>query len=66
MSQIPVPNINPSQKALLKPLVNEILAAKHIDSGADVTGLEKEIDRVIYSLYDLTAKEIGIVEGVAE
>ena len=47
-------------------LVSQILAAKQSDPNADVTVLEKEIDGVVYSLYDLTLEEIAIVEGVAE
>ncbi|MDE0300495.1 MAG: Eco57I restriction-modification methylase domain-containing protein [Candidatus Poribacteria bacterium] len=66
VSQIPVPNIDPSQKTLVENLVNEILAAKHNDPDADITALENEIDRVVYSLYNLTREEIEIVEGVAE
>ena len=66
VSQIPVPNIDPSQKILLKNLVNEILAAKHTDPDSDVAGLENEINRVVYSLYNLTLEEIAIVEGVVE
>ena len=65
VSQIPIPDINPSQKALLENLVNEILAER-TDPDRDVAALEKEIDRVVYSLYDLTREEIEIVEGVAE
>ncbi len=32
----------------------------------DVLSLENEIDRVVYSLYGLTAEEIAIVEGKNE
>ena len=66
VSQIPIPNIDPSQKALLGNLVDKVLAAKHTDSDSDVTALENEINRVVYSLYNLTREEIEIVEGVAE
>ena len=66
VSQIPVPNVDPSQKALLENLANEILAAKHTAPDVDITALENEIDRVVYSLYNLTCEEIEIVEGVAE
>ena len=61
VSQIPIPDINPSQKTLLENLVNEILAER-TDPDTDVAALEKEIDRVVYSLYDLTSEEIAIVE----
>ena len=30
---------------------------------ADVSGLEREIDELVYGLYGLTAEEIEIVEG---
>ena len=66
VSQIPIPNIDPAQKMLLKNLVNEILAAKHTAPDSDVAGLENEINRVVYSLYNLTLEEIAIVEGVTE
>ena len=62
VSQIPIPNIDPSQKALLENLVDKILVAKRSAPDADVTALENEIDRVVYSLYDLTPEEIAIVE----
>ena len=66
VSQIPIPNIDPSQKALLENLVDKILSARRSTTDADVTALENEIDRVVYSLYDLTREEIAIVEGVTE
>ena len=30
---------------------------------ADTTALEREIDRLVYELYDLTPEEIAVVEG---
>ena len=44
-------------------LANEILAAKAADPDIDTTNLENEIDKLVYALYDLTPKEIAIVEG---
>ena len=66
VSQIPVPNIDLSQKALLENLVDKILVAKRSAPDAAVTALENEIDRVVYSLYNLTLEEIAIVEGSTE
>ena len=34
-----------------------------MDTGADTTALEREIDRLVYALYGLTEAEIAIVEG---
>ena len=61
VSQIPIPNIDPSQKARLESIVDKILT-EPTDPDADVAALEKEIDPVVYSLYDLTSEEIAIVE----
>ncbi len=59
-----IPLISPSfeQKASVETLVNQILEAKCADPDADTIALENEIDRLVYSLYDLTPKEIAIVE----
>ena len=46
--------------------MNRSLVAKRADQNNNITTLENEIDRVVYSLYNLTPKEIAIVEGVAE
>jgi hypothetical protein len=32
-------------------------------TSADTTALEREIDRLVYELYELTPEEIAIVEG---
>ena len=43
-------------------LVNRILGEKHRDANADTTAMEREIDRLVYSLYDLTPEEIETIE----
>jgi len=45
--------------------VNQILAIKERNPSADTAVLENEIDQLVYALYDLTPKEIAIVEGKA-
>jgi len=47
-------------------IVDRIVAAKRNDPQADTTKLEREIDRLIYKLYDLTEDEIAIVEESAK
>ncbi|HLB49475.1 MAG TPA: hypothetical protein VJL59_20880 [Anaerolineales bacterium] len=42
--------------------MERILAAKWHDPKADTTALEREIDRLVYKLYDLTPEEIAVVE----
>jgi type I restriction-modification system DNA methylase subunit len=47
-------------------LVDRILTEKKRDSDADVSGLERQIDHLVYALYGLTHEEIQIVESVAK
>lgn len=60
---IPIKKISfEEQKPLIK-LVDRILAAKKQEAGADVSELEREIDRLVYALYDLTPDEIALIEA---
>jgi len=43
-------------------IVNEILTAKKGDRHADTSGLEKECDRLVYKLYQLTYEEVKIID----
>ena len=43
--------------------VSEILKFKGKNSSADVSIIEKEIDNLVYELYNLSNEEIKIVEG---
>ncbi len=58
----PIPNIPESEQSPLVELVERILAAKRADASADVSALEREIDRFVYALYNLTAAEIALIE----
>lgn len=44
-------------------LVEQCLAAKSMDPQSDILMLEREIDQIVYQLYNLTSNEIAIVEG---
>jgi adenine-specific DNA-methyltransferase len=44
-------------------LLDKILAAKKSDSNADISALEKQIDELVYKLYNLNEEEIAIIEG---
>jgi adenine-specific DNA-methyltransferase len=52
------------QKPVIE-LIDRILAAKRKNRNADTSELEREIDRLLYQLYDLTPEEIEIVEASA-
>jgi len=47
-------------------VVDKINIAKKRNPMVDTNILEREIDKHVYALYDLTPDEIKIVEGVAE
>ena len=64
VKDFPIPVVVHEQQTGIIEIVNQILAAKASDSDADTADLEKEIDQMVYALYDLTPEEIAIVEGV--
>ena len=64
LEHLPVPKITKENQNLadeLVKLVNQILALKAQNSSADTSKIEKDIDNLIYKLYNLTPKEIEIV-----
>ena len=63
---LPIPTASPEQQKAVERLVDRILAAKARDPAADVSELEREIDQLVYALYDLTPEEIQIVEAAAK
>ncbi|MCS6935912.1 MAG: Eco57I restriction-modification methylase domain-containing protein, partial [Chitinophagales bacterium] len=61
-----IPIITSSNKQTVKQielLVDKILAAKNQDPQSDTSRWEREIDRLVYQLYELTEEEVRIVEG---
>jgi len=66
LKNLPIPPITSSNEPIVKQieaLVDKILAAKQQNPQTDTSGWEKEIDRLVYQLYDLTEEEIEIIEG---
>ena len=66
MENLPFPPITPENKPIvsqIEALVDKILAAKKENPQAKTSKYEKEIDNLVYQLYDLTEEEIKIVEG---
>lgn len=63
---IPIPKIDSNNKETadkIIALVDEILKAKEKDSNADTKEQEKQIDNLVYSLYNLTDDEITLIES---
>ncbi|GAA9887915.1 class I SAM-dependent DNA methyltransferase [Helicobacter pylori] len=65
LEKIPIPKITPKNQELADKITacaKAILEAKEKDPKANTKELEKEIDALVYQLYNLTAEEIKIIE----
>ena len=62
VKEFPIPAVAYEQQTGIIRIVNQILEAKIANSNAGTADLEKEIDKRVYALYNLTAEEIAIVE----
>ena len=60
---IPIPDVPSEQQAPIIERVDQILAAKAVALHANTAALEKEIDKQVYALYNLTEEDIAIVEA---
>ena len=63
VEKLAIKRASENQRERIVILVTRILAAKAADQSADTSALEREIDRIVYELYELTEEEIDIVEG---
>lgn len=65
IERLPIPKITPQNQELADKITDgakAILEAKEKDPKANTQKLEKEIDALVYQLYNLTDKEIKIIE----
>ncbi|GAA8706781.1 class I SAM-dependent DNA methyltransferase [Helicobacter pylori] len=65
LEKIPIPKITPQNQELAHKITDgakQILALKEKDPKANTQKLEKEIDALVYQLYNLTDEEIKIIE----
>lgn len=62
LKTIPIPETSEAQQQLFIDLVDQILAKKKENPYADTSDLEKEIDQMVYELYELTKEEVKVVE----
>ena len=63
---IPIPKLAAKQQRPFIALVDHILAAGDAAPNSDTSGLEAEVDRLVYDLYGLTPEEVGAIEERAE
>jgi hypothetical protein len=62
LNDLPLPELRSQDRARLIAIVDKILVAKRRNPLADTADLEREIDRLVYDLYGLTALEIEAIE----
>ncbi|NHA17037.1 class I SAM-dependent DNA methyltransferase [Helicobacter pylori] len=65
IERLPIPKITEKNQELADKITDgaeQILALKEKDPKANTQGLEKEIDALVYQLYNLTDEEIKIIE----
>ena len=62
MNSFPIPDFENEKSQRVKELVLDVQKRKSIDS-EETAALEKEIDQLVYQLYDLTKEEIEIIEN---
>ncbi|MBU0578222.1 Eco57I restriction-modification methylase domain-containing protein [Patescibacteria group bacterium] len=59
---LPVKKINKANQEDFKVIVEKIILAKKQNIKVDISTFEKQIDQMVYKLYELTPEEIQIVE----
>lgn len=63
LSETPYPKISNENMKLLASYVDKIQLAKTKNPAADISSLEAEVNKIVYSLFDLTKEEIQAVES---
>jgi adenine-specific DNA-methyltransferase len=63
LTEIPIRKIVESEQQPFIDLVDRILLKKQWSADSDVSGLECEVDQLVYQLYDLTPDEIAFIES---
>jgi hypothetical protein len=62
MNQVPIPSASAGDKAKLTKLAERAAKAAIAGDTAAVTLIERDIDEIVYRLFDLTAAEIAQIE----
>ncbi|MFM7792525.1 MAG: hypothetical protein ACKO90_32010, partial [Microcystis panniformis] len=62
IKNLPFQEIEKDKQKPFIELVDQIIAAKKDDPNADTSELEKQIDHLVYKLYQLTYNEVKIID----
>ncbi len=64
MNRVPIPPATGADKSLLTKLAERAARLSVAGNADGLRKTEREIDHLVYKLYDLTPEEIKIVEGL--
>ena len=59
---LPIPSASKSIQNEIAAIIDKILGLKKKNAQADTSDMEKQIDRIIYDLYEITEDEIHLIE----
>ena len=62
LEQLPIPRATHEQQQTIMDIVDKIIQQKRSNPYSDTSILEKEIDNLVYQLYNLTPEEIAVIE----
>jgi hypothetical protein len=62
LRNLPIPAVPESRQQPIVCLVNKIITAKAVDPKADTSAFERQIDVLVYRLYNLTYEEVKVIE----
>ncbi|MEN9549180.1 MAG: hypothetical protein RIR12_1771 [Bacteroidota bacterium] len=62
LEKLPIPKISKKTETKLINLTDKIISKKKQDIASDTTSLEKEIDHLVYKLYELTYDEVKVID----
>lgn len=62
IKDFPIPDIPERIQETITTKVTDIMQQNQLDSQSDVSAIEKDIDEIVYHLYDLTYDEVRIVD----
>ena len=63
VGELPIKKAPKTEQNQMSIIVDRIITAKKNNPEVDTGALEREIDKLVYKLYNLTEEEIAIVEG---
>jgi len=63
LEKLPIAKLKQEEQVPFLRLMNEILNSKNNGVNADTISLEKELDTLIYNLYNITEEEVNFIES---